>query len=353
MGLLRMLLAMSVFMSHIPEESNLFYLSGFGGTNAVEIFFVISGFYISLILDKTYSSKWKFYKNRALRLYPMYYIICSFVLLRSLIIPDARIDLFSFPAEALAVGTVANSTFLGSDWIMFLQWHNNGIHFGNYHDSEIQLWNMLLIPQSWSIGIEVTFYLLAPILCKAKSRTIIVLGLFLLIIKILAMFFGFNQDPWAYRFFPFEIPMFLLGILIYRLKVQRMNFGKIHFANVYLILLTSYFIFPMAADKLEINKFFQLFILVLLTSIVILSDGASSKDRILGELSYPIYLIHVFVISSFSGVVELLTVKFPGYVVLFRPSVFIPLTLCTTIIMSYILIMLTRPIEKIRDGNRK
>jgi len=144
-GLLRVLLAVSVFMVHAPQTGSTYWLfKGFGGSNAVEIFFIISGFYIALILDKSYSTKMGFYKNRILRLYPIYYIICGLVLVRAVILPNFSESLFSFPAKALAFGTIANSTFFGSDWLLFLQWKNDNMHFGNFNNSELPLWHMVV-----------------------------------------------------------------------------------------------------------------------------------------------------------------------------------------------------------------
>jgi len=42
--------------------------------DAVEAFFIVSGFYMSLILTQKYGDKglWLFYSNRLLRLYPLY-----------------------------------------------------------------------------------------------------------------------------------------------------------------------------------------------------------------------------------------------------------------------------------------
>ena len=122
MGLLRVLLAVSVFMAHTPQTGLTLGLAGFGGANAVELFFIVSGFYIALILDKSYSTKMGFYKNRILRLYPIYYIICGLVLIQAVLLPNLRESLFSFPGKALTFGVIANSTFLGSDWLMFSQW---------------------------------------------------------------------------------------------------------------------------------------------------------------------------------------------------------------------------------------
>jgi len=60
MGLLRVLLAITVFMAHAPQAGLTYGLTGFGGSNAVEIFFLISGFYIARILDKSYYARKNF-----------------------------------------------------------------------------------------------------------------------------------------------------------------------------------------------------------------------------------------------------------------------------------------------------
>ncbi|MFM7821155.1 MAG: hypothetical protein ACKPAF_10065, partial [Actinomycetota bacterium] len=60
MGLLRVLLALSVVMSHFVNWEAPFY-TGFGGDTSVEIFFLVSGFYIALILENSYKSIRNFY----------------------------------------------------------------------------------------------------------------------------------------------------------------------------------------------------------------------------------------------------------------------------------------------------
>ncbi len=353
MGLLRVLLAVSVFMAHAPQSGLTRGLAGFGGSNAVEIFFIVSGFYIALILDRSYSTKKGFYKNRILRLYPIYYIICGLVLMQAVLFPHLRESLFSFPAKALTFGTIANSTFLGSDWLMFLQWQNGNLHFGNSNNSELPLWHMLLVHQSWSIGIEVTFYLLAPMLCLAKSRTIAVIGITLLAARFAGLFFGLNQDPWTYRFFPFEVPMFLIGILLYRLQTYRADSTKIGLRKLYPLLITVYVCFGFLTAKFSMNRFWQLLILIILTCIVIMWGEEKIQDKKLGDLSYPIYMCHVLVISTYSGLIQFLSRKLPSFAKLNNPLLAIPISLVITILFSFLLLRLVKPIEKIRDKNRK
>ena len=212
---------------------------------------------------------------------------------------------------------------------------------------------MLLIPQSWSIGIEITFYLLAPILCKAKSRTIVVIGIVLLIARFTGLIFGLNQDPWTYRFFPFELPMFLTGILLYRLRTIRKDSFKISLSKIYPLLITFYVSFRYLTYKSGINRFWQMLVLIILTCIVIMWAEESTKDKKLGDLSYPIYMSHILVITTYSETINILSRRLPILEVLNNPLLSTPISLVITILFSLLLLRLVKPIEKIRDKNRK
>ena len=62
------------------------------------------------------------------------------------------------------------------------------------------------------------FYLLAPFLINLRLRTIfaIIAAAFAARFSWYAM--GHDVDPWTYRFFPFEIGLFVLGIAAYRIS---------------------------------------------------------------------------------------------------------------------------------------
>ena len=142
MGLFRVLLAVSVFIVHVDSTGFISNLIGFGGANAVELFFVVSGFYIAMILNSSYSKNRNFYLNRALRLYPIYYIICFFVLVRCLIVPAFRTELFSYPSNLLLLGTFANLTFFGSDLLIFSHTDKLNLSYLSYDESLMPLGNM-------------------------------------------------------------------------------------------------------------------------------------------------------------------------------------------------------------------
>ena len=74
MGIIRFILAITIVFVHSPWQGlNLFV----GSTNALRLFFMISGFLISYVLieKKSYSTTKAFYINRYLRLYPLYLIV--------------------------------------------------------------------------------------------------------------------------------------------------------------------------------------------------------------------------------------------------------------------------------------
>ena len=212
---------------------------------------------------------------------------------------------------------------------------------------------MLLVPQSWSIGIEITFYLFAPMICKFKSSTIAFIGIALLAARFVGLFFGLNQDPWTYRFFPFELPMFLIGILLYRLRTYRVDSFKIRLNKVYPLLIIFYVCFRYLAFKFSLNQFWQMLILIIMTCIVIMWSEETHKDKKLGDLSYPIYLSHILVMSTYNEIVGILSRKLPSFRELNDPLLAIPISLVITILFSFLLLRLVKPIEKIRDKNRE
>jgi peptidoglycan/LPS O-acetylase OafA/YrhL len=202
---------------------------------AVECFFVISGFYMQMVLSTKYTREklgrhWKhhFYKARYFRLLPIYLSGVLLVLCAALLRPasgplpiveyvlalpntlgNAIFKLFLF---------LTNLTMFFQDVTMFLCSHNGQIYWSeNFWHSEVPLWEGLAIPQAWSLGIELSFYLIAPYLLNLRSRWLFGLCGTLIVKAFVIKTFGLG-DPWTYRFFPFELGYFLLGALAYRYR---------------------------------------------------------------------------------------------------------------------------------------
>ena len=350
MGLFRVILAISVVLSHIVKTETPFY-QGFGGTNSVEIFFLVSGFYIALILDKTYKSKRMFYLNRILRLYPVYLIVCLLVLLTSILRRGFAENLFGYSPLVLLISTFSNLTLIGTDWLMFFDTSNGGIQLTSSVVTGDRMRDLLWIAPAWSLGIEITFYAMAPILCRWRSRFLIAAIIGLCTIRILfnQSEFNFAESPFDARFFPFELPYFLVGILLYRCKRDAKLEVTIPLKYLYSALFLFFLIFEPIRSSFDLSRTASMAVLVIVAAVVVLFGQSSEFDRKFGELSYPIYISHVFIAQvyefSSTGIVK----KFS---LLDNNHISMSVQVLLIVLVSYFLLQITKPIEKIRDKNR-
>jgi peptidoglycan/LPS O-acetylase OafA/YrhL len=350
MGLFRVILAISVVLSHIVKTETPFY-QGFGGTNSVEIFFLVSGFYIALILDKTYKSKRMFYLNRILRLYPVYLIVCLLVLLTSILRRGFAENLFGYSPLVLLISTFSNLTLIGTDWLMFFDTSNGGIQLTSSVVTGDRMRDLLWIAPAWSLGIEITFYAMAPIICRWRSRFLIAAIIGLCTIRILfnQSEFNFAESPFDARFFPFELPYFLVGILLYRCKRDAKLEVTIPLKYLYSALFLFFLIFEPIRSSFDLSRTASMAVLVIVAAVVVLFGQSSEFDRKFGELSYPIYISHVFIAQvyefSSTGIVK----KFS---LLDNNHISMSVQVLLIVLVSYFLLQITKPIEKIRDKNR-
>lgn len=290
MGIIRFLLAYSVVFSHYEINSLNFIYSNF----SVQIFYIFSGFYISLILN---NNSYKNYKNfilsRYLRLFPVYFLclLITFIFNKGNTIYHTNfikdnIDIFS---QIFLIFT--NITIIFQDLVMFLGIKNNSIQFvTNYNNSFPRpLFHYLYVPQGWSLGLELCFYLLAPfILVKINLRKILIIILLSFSLRIILIENNLSHDPWNYRFFATELIFFLFGSISYIFYKKKLFFNKI--ISIFFILLISLII--VIFKKINIytysNIIFYFMIILLIPSIFNLTKNIK-LDKFLGELSYPIY----------------------------------------------------------------
>ncbi|RYF62873.1 MAG: acyltransferase, partial [Cytophagaceae bacterium] len=133
MGLLKVLLAALVVFVHAGP------LPGFptmGGSLAVQTFYVISGFYMALILNEKYVDQPHAYRlfltNRVLRLLPIYYVVVGLTLLTALVMTltlgEPKMEFFQairtnydrLAASTISLLAFVNLTLIGQDWLSFL-----------------------------------------------------------------------------------------------------------------------------------------------------------------------------------------------------------------------------------------
>lgn len=324
MGLIRTILALAVVIFH---SAPFLGFRGIGGVIAVEAFYVISGFYMALILTERYVGPNRikaFYASRALRLYPIYFIVLGLTIALSIIWESRGLGnpLRVWFATAghldpitLFVLILSNLTFIGQDVLCFLNVGPKG-SFDFYMNIKPEMkgsW-YLIINQSWTLGLEITFYLLAPFLMRARTLMIVGLALWSFSLRNMAFEAGYDFDPWRYRFFPFELVFFLLGVLAYRAYVQfdrcvrALSSPRVEQAIVLLgwtavsALLAYAVIFADLHGQLSTVRF--VIWLTLALPLVFFATRSNRFDTAIGELSYPIYMCHFAFILFFPKSIE-------------------------------------------------
>jgi peptidoglycan/LPS O-acetylase OafA/YrhL len=301
MGLLRLILASSVVLGH--ASAGVIFT---GPERAVQTFYIISGFYIAMVLDKTeaYKSVAVFYTNRFLRLWPSYIVIALTTLAGKLLVERSFASEFaSLPVSAMLVLSFANLTLFLQDWVMFLAVPRGHLQFtSNFGTAHPRLDHFLLVPQAWSLGVELSFYLSAPFLLKKKNLTLGIVAGLALTGRLIIYSKGLNHDPWTYRFFPFEITLFLIGSLSYRLfrAISSRQWFRSRGIQVGATVLTlgATCIVSKVPGYWVYVAYYGLVALLLPAVFWLTKD--TKLDRVIGELSYPVYINHILLINIYN-----------------------------------------------------
>lgn len=327
MGLLRLLHAISVLIWH---STPIFGLPLIGGVAAVQTFYMISGFYMTLILETKYVGQGSyplFISNRFLRLFPIYWVILlltvgTAILWRLSTGHWAQLDPFvvwrhqlSGPTWLYLLG--ANLAIVGQDWLLFLGLNpQTGALFltPNFVANSPPIYDFLLVPQAWSIGVEISFYLVAPLLVRRPVYQVGALVLLSLLLRAYIYYGrGWHFDPWTYRFFPTELAFFLCGTLAFRLyeRLKQQAWPCAIAWGVTLLVLGLTILYPLLPTPLnneEVKMWCHYALILLGLPFVFLATATSKFDRWVGELSYPVYLVHFLIITILRarpGVVQL------------------------------------------------
>lgn len=310
LGFFRVILAFTVIITHTHP------VFGFTFGNpviAVRTFFIISGFYMALILNEKYSHYWPFIKNRFLRIYPIYLVVLLLTIISLLGAHYIRgnwgeLDYFvanisKLNPYSIVALIVSQLTILGRNLIMF-SLVNPDTGWFTFHIREgfnFSAWQFLLIPQAWTLPIELLFYLIAPFVVKRKLYMVAILFFLTLLIRSSLISHGLTSTMWTYRFFPTELSYFLLGIISYKIyriiKPNKIMMIIGFIATIFMIaLLCSFNYLPriLGLDVFSVEWIYYGLITVLLPFSFIYSKKLYF-DRKIGELSYPIYISHILV----------------------------------------------------------
>jgi peptidoglycan/LPS O-acetylase OafA/YrhL len=253
------------------------------------------------------------------------------------------------PTAAFFVG-ITNFTLLGQDQVMFMAVKDSTLIWnGDFTNSDVPLFGGLLVPQAWSLGVELSFYLVAPFVLSSKRRIVVV---FLLSLSLRFLFtvlgFGFI-DPWVYRFFPTELALFMLGAISHRFIApkmlsiekstrQRLN-GIALISTVAAVVLFESVPLPLYVKGLLLFGF-----IAAVMPLLFEFQNHNRVDNLLGQLSYPIYIWHVLVLSVTTSLITRLDLQV---------SLTFPIVLIVTLALSWLSLRLVDdPIQILRSRYR-
>jgi peptidoglycan/LPS O-acetylase OafA/YrhL len=170
----------------------------------------------------------------------------------------------------------------------------------------MQLNALLLVPQAWSLGIELTFYLIAPFICRSPRR-LAALFAFGALARIALGFFSPTLDPWTYRFSPAEMMLFAsggLGYFVFSFLDRPAPARALRIAGALCLAMLA-IIITLAPPSLQsfspalflLNG--KILVLIAISCPVLFVATRGLKwDGMIGELSYPMYLSHLFVYET-------------------------------------------------------
>ena len=197
MGVLRLLLAIAVLLSH--ADVRLAQLNP--GVMAVIGFYLISGYVMAGLIHRHYGALARaphFYLDRLLRLYPQYLVIGIAALAWHLIVDENVLFLTRTPTWQDIFNNLAIIP------MNFFMWNASG--------------DYALVPPSWSLGAEMQFYLLAPLLILFP-RIGMAAALLSLLVQALAWLGVLHADWWGYRLLPGVLCFFLLGAALHNKRL--------------------------------------------------------------------------------------------------------------------------------------
>jgi peptidoglycan/LPS O-acetylase OafA/YrhL len=287
---LRGVAVIAVILHHLNSE----YLPG--GYLGVDVFFVISGFVISDLLNKlkfnsTYEYFLIFYVRRIRRLFPALFVFVVVTATFSKLIIDG------FGVEIIRTGA---SALLGVSNLY-------QIRIGNDYFGLASKFN--IFTHTWSLGVEEQFYFIFPLFLYILRKRNLSVVVYLVLCSFLS-FLAFVILTYLGEInLQYYLPIsrfweILIGAITYqilsKIRQQKYSYLKKSHMNFYALSLLACFFIP---SKIFV---YSAPIVCILTALFLLGVGIHKYDPIklrfllfTGKISYSLYLYHIPIITIF------------------------------------------------------
>lgn len=259
------------------------------GTYGVSLFFILSGFTLRTVYKPEIFELPKFFKSRFFRIYPLMILI----IILYYVLNQNQFNTSHFLSEISGAQGLINAADYKPIWL-------------------------------WSIGNELVFYLVFPILIQLElfnKKTIMLLfGSLLFINFTLFANIELTDNPWnSYANPIFNLHYFLLGYLIAQQKAiitkLSSNLGKL----ILILSLVGFLLYPASGNKYQLVELsHRIIYLIFLTGILIGATRGfstfsktviSEKLLLLGFISYGIYMFHPIVFKAWTKVLTYLDLR--------------------------------------------
>lgn len=267
------------------------------GSAAVEVFIMLSGFVIFLLLDRRKNTYLNFITQRFFRLFPVY-LFCLFIAVISLnfsIEVLHSIEWFSSGNESRLLKFQASNNQLSLHFFTHL------FMLHGLFDNILEWSSFTFLSPMWSISLEWQFYLIAPMLfgCFKRSTSILISSLIICSFLYLKSWYGANAFFFSYY------PSFLVGMFSYWLWKSRKIILTNNKFNAQSVVLSIPIII------LLLTKNISLFIWSFTLCMTAYNENKAHLNNIsgfynkllrlrlltfLGDISYSIYLVHMLII---------------------------------------------------------
>jgi peptidoglycan/LPS O-acetylase OafA/YrhL len=155
-------------------------------------------------------------------------------------------------------------------------------------------WQALLVPQAWSLSMELMFYALAPWLARLSWRWLAAIAAISIAIRFAGVLVpGVNYPLWQGRLFPSALFLFLFGMLAHRALplAERMPKAIGWIVNALIIAMV------VTMPLLHLPRFLMAWVAYIAIAVAapFLFNAFKNNaiDRWIGDLSYPMYLCHL------------------------------------------------------------
>jgi len=263
---------------------------------------------MALILNGKYASYISFIINRFLKLFPAYWIV---LILCFIYAPPIHFEKLSLPLSIYYL--FSNFFIIGSNLTaVFVEKSGHLMISSLSIPLEIQQRapDYLYLPIIWSLSVEIVFYFLAPFLLAHGyfKRKMLLMFVVSFVVNFFLVMHHAWRPPWNYNFLLPVLYLFMLGALGWRLYHSTLFKTYYHWSmGVGALLLLGGYIVGYQFMPKQINLYLRnvelasLGIILFATAIPFVFEFSKSNkiDRFFGDLSYPLYIGHFFIIHYF------------------------------------------------------